>query len=68
VLAPSASKTAQIYNILHSLGLSYQKGMGYFPQADERAEMLETIKKLQSTDEASVVVFEDGASLLVLRT
>jgi transposase len=38
-------KTAHIYNILHSLGFSYQKGKGYFPEADERAERLETIKK-----------------------
>lgn len=28
-------KTAQIYNILRELGLSFQKGKGYYPEADE---------------------------------
>jgi len=38
-------KKAQIYNILHSLGFSFQKGNGYFPEIEERTERLETIKK-----------------------
>jgi transposase len=38
-------RTAQIYNILHSLGFSFQKGKGYFPEIGERTEKLETIKK-----------------------
>jgi transposase len=38
-------KTAQIYNILHSLGFSYQRGKCYCPEAEERSEKLETIKK-----------------------
>jgi transposase len=42
-------KKAQIYNILHSLGLSYQKGKGYFPEAANREEQVETIKKTSTT-------------------
>jgi len=38
-------KMAQIYNILHSLGFSYQRGKGYFPEVEERTENLEAIKK-----------------------
>lgn len=38
-------KKAQIYNILHSLGLSYQKGKGYFPEISKREECVATIKK-----------------------
>jgi transposase len=38
-------KTAQIYNILRSLGFSYQKGRGYFPESEERTEKLENVKK-----------------------
>jgi transposase len=36
-------KKAQIYNIIHSLGLSYQKGKGIFPEADQ--EKRETFKE-----------------------
>jgi len=38
-------KQAQIYNILHFLGFSFQKGKGYFPEIGERTEKLEAIKK-----------------------
>lgn len=40
-------KVAQIYNILHSLGLSYQKGRGIYPEADEekRIDFNNLIKK-----------------------
>jgi transposase len=38
-------KQAQIYNILRSLGFSFQRGKGYFPEIEERAEKLEAIKK-----------------------
>ena len=38
-------KKSQIYNILHSLGFSYQKGKGYFPEKEERREKVEHIKK-----------------------
>jgi transposase len=38
-------KKAQIYNILHSLGLSFQKGKGYFPEAESREEAVSAIKK-----------------------
>jgi transposase len=38
-------KSAQIYNILHSLNFSFQKGKGYFPETEERTEKLEECKK-----------------------
>jgi len=40
-------KVAQIYNILHSLGLSYQKGRGIYPEADKekRVEYIDIVKK-----------------------
>ncbi|MDR2057386.1 MAG: helix-turn-helix domain-containing protein [Dysgonamonadaceae bacterium] len=42
-------KKAQIYNILHSIGLSYQKGKGFFPEAEERVEAVSAIKKTSGT-------------------
>jgi transposase len=57
-------KKSQIYNILHSLDFTFQKGKGYFPETEGREETVENIKKLQTpTDEPCVVVFEDEASL-----
>ena len=38
-------KKAQIYNILNSLGFSFQKARGYYPEIAGRAERLEEIKK-----------------------
>jgi transposase len=38
-------KKANIYNILHSLGLSYQKGRGFFPEKANREIQIEAIKK-----------------------
>lgn len=40
-------KKAQIYNVLGSLGLSYQKGRGIYPEADvtKRKEFEEILKK-----------------------
>ncbi|MDR1348547.1 MAG: helix-turn-helix domain-containing protein [Prevotellaceae bacterium] len=38
-------RKVQIYNILHSSGLSCQKGKGYFPEAANREEQIERIKK-----------------------
>ena len=38
-------KKAQIYNILKKLGLTYQKGKGIYPEAAERAEKVEALKK-----------------------
>ena len=39
-------KKAQIYNILHSFNLSFQKGRGYYPETEERTEEeVEDIKK-----------------------
>jgi transposase len=41
-----AYKRAQIYNILHSLNFSFQKGRGYYPETEERTEeAVEGIKK-----------------------
>jgi transposase len=42
-------KKAQIYNILHSLGLSFQKGKGFFPEAENREEAVSAIKKTSRT-------------------
>lgn len=38
-------KKAQIYNILSELGLSFQKGKGIYPEAQEREEKLLILKK-----------------------
>jgi transposase len=39
-------KKAQIYNILHSLKFSFQKGKGYYPETEERTEeAVEDVKK-----------------------
>ena len=39
-------KKAQIYNILHSLVFTFQKGRGYYPETEERTEEeVEAVKK-----------------------
>jgi transposase len=38
-------KKAQIYNILKSLGLSFQKGKGVYPESKDREEKVESLKK-----------------------
>jgi len=38
-------KKAQIYNILKSLGLSFQKGKGVYPESKDREEKVEALKK-----------------------
>jgi len=38
-------KKAQIYNILKSLGLSFQKGKGVYPESKDREEKVEVLKK-----------------------
>jgi transposase len=38
-------RKSQIYNILHSIGLSFQKGKGFFPEAESREEDVSAIKK-----------------------
>lgn len=38
-------KKAQIYNILKQLGLTFQKGKGIYPEAEEREEKLIELKK-----------------------
>ena len=42
-------KKAHIYNILHSLGLSFQKGKGFFPEAEGREETVSALKKTSRT-------------------
>lgn len=41
-------KKAQVYNILHGLGLSFQKGKGFYPEAAEREEKMAEAKKNSS--------------------
>lgn len=38
-------KKAQIYNILRKLGLTFQKGKGIYPEAEDREEKVEALKK-----------------------
>jgi len=38
-------KKAQIYNILRSFNLSFQKGKGFYPEAKDREEKIDAIKK-----------------------
>ena len=38
-------KKAQIYNILKSFNLTFQKGKGIYPEAEEREEKVNTLKK-----------------------
>ena len=38
-------KKAQIYNIMKSLNLTFQKAKGIYPEAIDREEKLETLKK-----------------------
>jgi transposase len=56
-------KKAQMYNILHSTGLSFQKGKGFFPESENREEAVAAIKKLRERSDNSAVMFEDEASL-----
>ena len=42
-------RKAHIYNILHSLGLSFQKGKGFFPEAEDREDTVSAIKKTSGT-------------------
>jgi transposase len=36
---------AQIYNILRTLGLSFQKGKGFYPEGEDREVIVEAVKK-----------------------
>jgi transposase len=38
-------KKAQIYNILKNLGLTFQKGKGIYPEAEDREEKVDALKK-----------------------
>jgi transposase len=44
-------KKAQIYNILEGLGLTFQKGKGYYPEAKDRTEKVEALKKTRARKE-----------------
>ena len=44
-------KKAQIYNILKDMGLTFQKSKGFYPEARERAEELEVLKKTSRSKE-----------------
>ena len=41
-------KKAQIYNILKKLGLTFQKGKGIYPEAQDREEKVNDLKKTSS--------------------
>ena len=45
-------KKAQIYNVLKTMGLSYQKGKGIYPEADKekRDEFIRTLKKTKKSN------------------
>jgi len=38
-------KKSQIYNILHAMGLTFQKGKGIYPEVKEREEKVSDLKK-----------------------
>ncbi|KAA6306956.1 hypothetical protein EZS27_041380 [termite gut metagenome] len=57
-------KKAQIYNLLHTLGLRFQRGRFSYLAASEREERVRAIKNLSEIPQGSVVVFEDEASLV----
>lgn len=38
-------KKAQIYNILKNIGLTFQKGKGFYPEAKNREEKVDALKK-----------------------
>lgn len=38
-------KKAQIYNILKSIGLTFQKGQGFYPEAKDREDKVDILKK-----------------------
>jgi len=38
-------KRAQVYNLLRSIGFTYQRGKAFYPEASERAETVIAIKK-----------------------
>jgi transposase len=42
-------RKAQIYNLLHKLGFTFQRGKAYYPESSERTEMVEAIKKTLPT-------------------
>ncbi|MDR2362123.1 MAG: helix-turn-helix domain-containing protein [Prevotellaceae bacterium] len=42
-------RKSQVYNILHTIGLSFQKGKGFFPEAENREEAVSAIKKTSGT-------------------
>ncbi|KAA6332780.1 hypothetical protein EZS27_018738 [termite gut metagenome] len=61
-------KPAQIYNLLHKLGFTFQRGRAVYSECEEREEKVQAIKKLQESPPESVVVFENEASLSNMAT
>jgi transposase len=44
-------KKAQIYNIIHSLGLTYKKGKGIYPETANREPVIDALKKTSTRKE-----------------
>jgi len=42
-------KKAQIYNLLHKLGFTFQRGKAFYPESLEREEIVSSIKKTSRT-------------------
>jgi transposase len=42
-------KKAQVYNLLHKLGITFQRGKAFYPEASEREEIVKAIKKNSRT-------------------
>jgi transposase len=58
-------KKAQVYNILHKLGLSHQKARATYPETDPEAQdrFKEELKKLLESPDDTALIFEDEFSL-----
>lgn len=48
-------KDSQIYNLLHKLKLSFQKGKGYYPEIENCEEKVEELKKNFKKKEKNIV-------------
>jgi len=48
-------KKAQIYHILKSIGFTFQKGKGIYPEAKEREEKVEALKKNSMKKEIKIM-------------
>jgi len=47
-------KKAQIYNILHKLGLTFQKGKGVYPEAADRSAKVDELKKTSGVTQGTI--------------